>query len=412
MAEVNNALVPQQRRHSEPVGVDDRTEILTARGWATYDTLTDSDQVFVLDPGSLRCRFAPLIDVARHDVDAQRMRHIEVGGFSSLTSGGLPWPNQHTSSPMPYCRRATAALSNQSRLFRAAPRADAPAPTHSDAFVELVAWFWCEGYVQIPVRADAPGAKFSPVAYITQSEAVNGAHCDAIRRALTAEFRDAWSCHVAPDGSATFRLRVGPSALLLAATGQDKAPTPAFLRSLTVPQLRLFLDRCLDADGHINQGNGGQRVWYQLSEHGMGMFQMACALAGVATNAHQGKDYGNRFGRPPIVVTLLQGTMVKPLDSIRVKSYGYKPGAPRTPAVNEWVKYTGTIWVPTTVTGTWLARRRWSVYFAGGHTPPYVPRTGSPPLVSASGEQLCFDLPMLGSAHAEAPTPGPQGRRY
>jgi len=56
----------------------------------------------------------------------------------------------------------------------ARPRAE---PKWSDAFVELVAWFWTEGW-----------AGSSGQVTITQSEKANPGHCARIRAALTAAF--------------------------------------------------------------------------------------------------------------------------------------------------------------------------------------------------------------------------------
>jgi hypothetical protein len=51
-------------------------------------------------------------------------------------------------------------------------------PKWSDAFVELVAWFWTEGWA-------GSGGQVT----ITQSEKANPGHCARIRAALTAGFR-------------------------------------------------------------------------------------------------------------------------------------------------------------------------------------------------------------------------------
>jgi hypothetical protein len=337
--------------------VDEDTEILTTRGWLRYDELTTEDEAYVLDPQTLTGRFEPVQAVNVWPRKRRTMRLIETGGHSSLTTLNhrwLAWRREKNRYAVAW--RTTEQLNAAAGIFRTAPRADVvDTPKWSDAFVEIVAWFFTEGWL-------SRGA-----VYIGQSERKNPAHVAAIRAALTSEFPGGFTEHARKDDMSRFYLRADASEAIRAVTSKNKAPSAAFLCSLTQAQLVLFIARCIDGDGH--RGHGGV-CFYQSDENASKMFEMACALAGAPTNSYPGKDYGNRFGRAPFVTRLLKSSVAKPLDAIRVKTYNDKPR--RTPATDELVEHVGIVWCPTTPSGTWLARRRGTVYFTGNSV-GYVP---------------------------------------
>jgi hypothetical protein len=328
---------------------DAETEILTGRGWLRYDEVTTDDEAYVLDPQTLVARFEPIQAINTWEAKPRVLRHIETGNFSALTTAAHRWlvTNEQGTA---WAWRETRDLDRHQRIMRAAPRDDAPAePKWADAFVELVAWYWCEGW-----RTD------KGFALIGQSARVSPGHVAAIRRAADAAFPGGWTEQQKADGMVHFRLRRDQSDALFEVTDADtKAPTTEFLRSLTVSQLRLFIERCLDGDGHRG---GTYRRWYQVDGRSVRRFEMACALAGIATNTYQPPDYGNRFGRVPMLVTLLASDIAKPLDAVRVASYQSKR---KSPATDSLVRHDGIVWCPTTPSNTWLARRRGTVYFTG-----------------------------------------------
>lgn len=349
--------------------VDPETEILTDRGWLRYDEVAVGDQAYVLDPQYATGRFEPISAVNVFPVKERTVRSIQTGGFSSVTTSAHRWPVADNSNGGHVRWTTTAALDYRDRIIRSAPRMDAPAtPKYADAFVETVGWFWNEGWVP---PADHPDAGL----YIAQSTAVNPQHVASIRAALDAAFPGRWSEAHAQDDMARFRLKRDAADAVLAVTGAAKEPTPEFLASLTRSQLRLLIDVCMSGDGHATKS--GQWTWYQVADAGVGAFQMLCALAGVPTNATPQKDYGNRYGRPPTRVSLLRSGVAKPIDAIRVKGYGYKTGSPRTVAEDEWVQSTGVVWCPTTESGTWMARRRGTVYVTGNSIGYNVPVGGA-----------------------------------
>lgn len=336
---------------------DTETEILTDRGWLKYDEVTVEDQAYVLDPELGWGRFETIEAVNVWPAKERSMRLIETGGHSSLTTAAHRWPLASNTNGGNVRWATTETLQAKDRMVRSAPRSDAPAiQKYADAFVELVAWFWTEGWVP---PADHPDAGL----YVAQSTRVNPQHVASIRCALQEEFAGQWSERHSTDDMARFRLKREAAETILAVTGVDKEPTPEFLMNLTRAQLSLLIETCMNGDGH--RSASGQATWYQVSERGVRAFEMACALSGQATNTKAQKDYGNRYGSPPTRVALLRSGVAKPLDAIRVKNLKPEEADVRTPATDEWVTTTGEIWCPTTTSGTWLARRNGAVYFTG-----------------------------------------------
>jgi HK97 family phage prohead protease len=337
--------------------VDTETEILTDRGWLKYNEVTTNDRAYVLDPELGWAKFEQIEAVNIWPAQERRMRLIETGGHSSLTTAAHRWPLVSNANGGNVTWATTETLRPQDRMIRSAARSDAPVvQKYTDAFVELVGWFWTEGWVPSADHTDAG-------LYLAQSTRVNPQHVASIRAALQAEFPGQWSERHSSDDMARFRLPREAAEAIRSVTGQDKEPTADFLTNLTRSQLLLLIQTCINGDGHA--AKSGQSTWYQVSENGVRAFEMLCALSGQPTNTTNQKDYGNRYGRPPVRVSLLRTGVAKPLDAIRVKAYGYKNGEPRTPAVDEWITTTGEIWCPTTPSGTWLARRNGSVYFTG-----------------------------------------------
>ena len=341
---------------------DEATEILTTRGWLRYDQVTTDDEAYVIDPVTLAARFEPILAVNVFEAKPRTLRHLRTGNFSSLTTADHRWlvSKRFPDGSDRWTWKTTAELGTQHAIFRSSRREDAPTQAKwDDAFVEVVAWYWNEGWRTATGHSDS-------AAYIGQSEAKNPLHTAAIRSVLEAEFPGGFT-ETKHGEMVHFRLSKIATDALMMVTDEHKAPTPAFLLSLTTAQLLLLIERCLDGDGHRGET---YRRWYQVEEASVRRFEMACALAGVATNTYQGADYGNRHGRVPQTVTLLASQVAKPVDAVRVASY--QPNREQ-PAIDALVEHDGIVWCPTTPSGTWMARREGTSYFTGNSIGYNVP---------------------------------------
>jgi ribonucleoside-triphosphate reductase (formate) len=121
----------------------------------------------------------------------------------------------------------------------------------------------------------------------------------------------------------------------------ERKCVPGFIRTLSVRQIRLFLDTYVKGDGSIEE-NGCVRI-YTNDRENLDALQELCALAGYGSTVYTRKDSG-----------------VHVLDIIRNRDT-YIQLIERKP-------YKGLVWCPTTRNGTFVARRRGKT-FVTGNTP-------------------------------------------
>ena len=235
-----------------------------------------------------------------------------------------------------------------------APVANLPTnPTVPDAIVQLVAWYWTEGTDRGSGRV-----------HIVQDHTVNPQHVAAIRSALVEAFGPEREKRKRPDGplwaenqwctQATFGLNRAAAAILQEAA-PGKVPSIGWLATLTQPQLDLFIERSLNADGHERARSTGraERVLAQGDQARASAFQAACLIAGHAASMKRYETtYSHGGAVRPVemwAVTVGMRDFVEPLRQKRV----------------QWVEHHGIVWCPTTPNGTWLARRNGTAYFTG-----------------------------------------------
>lgn len=327
--------------------LDAQTEILTEDGWVTHDQLVAGMRALALrDDGTTGWEVVE--EVRRHDVTNVALLAIEKQRHSSRSTFHHRWPvlHQQWNGPKriglaPVWRISAELDPNQDYIRTAAPYSDAPAEAkYSDAFVELMAWFWTEGTVRQNRR--------SPSVVIAQSHAVNPAYCARIRSVLTALYgpsSDAQKGRMAgPAGwheyrrprISHFKLNVAASAPLTD-IAPDKVIPAWFIRALTRAQLELFIDVSMKADGHIPTAHISQADPRRLEA-----FDLACILSGRTPRRMVSRTETKEI------------THVGDYDHVAIRKQGWSVE-----------RYTGIIWCPKTASGTWMARRNGTVYFTG-----------------------------------------------
>lgn len=299
------------------------------------------------------------------------MLAIESATHSSLTTDLHRWPIYRRRGNQRNRHRELAWTTSGEgfgwgdHIITSAPRADFPTDAKwADDFVELVAWFWTEGHI-------------SPTKGVTiyQSHAVNSAYCTRIRAAMLGTYGPAaigrmparsgvgpmWREEERQDGKTVWHLNQAAAApLLMVAPG--RVVEPSFLLSLTKAQLDLFIATSIAGDGTVSPLRG-RRTLAQKSKSAIDSFQMACTLAGIATT-----NTPTRNG--PMVmhlVALLHRTTMTPRATTSDRRHQR--------AFMRWVDHDGPVWCVTTGLGTWLARRRGTVYFTGNCAPLGIPYT-------------------------------------
>ncbi len=252
---------------------DEQTEILTKEGWKTYDQVYEGEEVLTLNQKTLESEWQPAKAVNVFNAINQDMLSMEGKAHSSLTTLNHRWPVKHlvqTKDNVRYEQRVRLSeeLSGNDRIYCAAPTANLPEEaTISDEMVELVGWWWTEGHV-------VNGGSIS----FAQSEGVYPKNVDRIRCCLTRLFGPAsvsmrngrqslgystWREAKDPDTNRFYLNRDASKEVLKNFVNDPKLKlvSPKFINSLTYPQLKLFTDISIMADGHI--GPDGRTTIYQ-----------------------------------------------------------------------------------------------------------------------------------------------------
>lgn len=383
---------------------DERTEILTQRGWITHHSLHSGEVALSLDPRSREICWEPVILVQRFEYHGP-LTHWKSSRLDALTTSHHQWLVEAKRSRVPPADLATCPEcgaaegkrgpfpnSNAVRTHRArkhgiltrdaerGPRAAmftgvpvfrttaelatrydyiitgggtpacfARTSVYPDEFVELIGWAITEGHYQ-----SAPDYRSSAV-ILAQDSAANPAYVERIRT-LAARFR-AQGATVTEYGHEITRLHwyfgkgIGQA---IRAAAPDKQLTPEFLRTLTEVQARLLYQTLIDGDGHrraprqsqgIRRGGGApSETWVQKDRRRIDGFQMLAAMLGKRTWAHQRRDdcYG---------------------ISVHQDTHCVGKTMPATE-----VRFLGIVWSPRTRTQTWLARRDGCTYWTGATT--------------------------------------------
>jgi hypothetical protein len=366
--------------------VDEDTEILTGDGWKTYGDVRPGDLALTLNHETGASQWQPVEDVYVFPAQDREMVRMEGAGHSSLTTPQHRWPVERVfrragvgrpkdpdgtwratgKSPRSQqgWQRAwatTETLTYGDRIPVAAPPGDLPAdPKWSDAFVELVGWFWTEGHIGPRSRSRAPGTGVA----IHLSHEANPENVTRIRTALRQAFgppaerftRLSGTTDGVPrwretaDGEfAEFHLSAD-AGRLLTEQAPDRVPRVAFLRQLTRAQLALFIEVSTLGDGR--DGAAGVQL-SQQSRAAAEAFQIAVILAGRAASLRPRRP-ASSAGPAGWTVTAGKQSFLSPRAAARRDTFSITRE-----------RYAGQVWCVRTPNATWLARRNGTVYFTG-----------------------------------------------
>lgn len=343
--------------------VDDETEILTKTGWKRQDQLETGESTLTFNLSTGQAEWQEIQKVSRWPVQAHPMRLIEQRGHSSLTTLTHRWPVEKRSSGKRVFA-TTESLKVNDSILAVAQCSNLPTRAmYSDSLVELIAWFWTEGQVH------EGGVS------LYQNE---GEKAEQIRTCLRAEYGEPLTLtrngrERAPAGwlersqrqrhsdwgiSCHFAINLNGADRILAVTGgaHHKTVSPEFITSLTKEQLILFIETSIKGDGWKRYGRGHKKSGWSIDQVGkerLDVFQMACSLAGIRTYLSSPEEQGQFNHNPRWLLSLYKRNHMQLGKSKQ-----------------EPVQYDGVIWCPTTPNGTWLARRKGTVYFTGNTANP------------------------------------------
>ncbi len=337
---------------------DTKTEIFTNRGWLRYDQLDLNDLTLGINPETGQSEWQKVTSIYSEHFDTIPMVKMKGQSFDALVTPHHKWLTRGETGE--YRWRETRTLNTKDRIPLTVPRNDIPTvKKYDDDFVELVAWFWTEGWWISKTSAG-----------ISQSNKINPLYVERIMGMLsrllgepgrayhpgTRNIAHFWSANHRKDGCIDFHFRGPLVGELKKVTDINKVPAMSFLSTLTTSQLDLFIETSIDADGW-RLGSGAKKI-EQRSESGIKSFELACALAGYATStSHDPK-------RDRYHLSILTSNTVNPISASR------KSTTSDQAMTMDKVSYSGTIWCPTVTYGNWLARRNGSVYFTGNTRDP------------------------------------------
>lgn len=373
--------------------LDTETEVFTQRGWLRHDQVRAGDRTLSIDPETWKSEWAEILNVYERDGVHDMVRMVGTS-HDSFATEGHKWLVEAKHGKRSFV--TARDLNTNHYIPIAASRSDLPLTrTVPDEFVELMGWFWTEGYIRgrgveisqsstanpgLVDRIDAAMTRmYGPPGRVGRRGELTNEMVEKARLMLEegvsaygvcktigisditlGRWRDAgfdmgyaqWGRHVRPSGTVVWNLSSTIAAKFLE-YAPAKVLNPEFLCSLTQGQLDLLIDVSMLADGHTNKE--GSRVLTQASEERLSAFTYLCSLAGYATSTSFTSGTG-RGASDTWSATILKQKHVNPVAASRSPS-------PRMEVTRE--QYEGIVWCPSTKHRNWLARRNGKVYFTG-----------------------------------------------
>lgn len=352
------------------------TEVFTLQhGWVTHDRLTAGDVVLTLNHETGLSEWQPCEAVHRFEVVDEPVVRTEMSYHSSCVTVGHRWPVIDKGSGARRWRESILDFNTKDAIITGAPCATLPTKkTHSDALVELVAWWTTEGHLANWSKPD----HHRRIGVITQ---LPGPNADRISSALDDLYeqvdslkdvrRPAWRKSF--DGRVV-RWFLSHEAILHLTTaacvggtgeeGFDKVVRHDFIMDLTAAQLETYVNTFFDADGSMKSSVHGCAT--QKVDSRLDSVEAACHLLGWPTRRdHRYFRYqhtpklvkpGYKYGPVDLEVPTL--TMSKVRES-------RQPVGVRGKDCRSVDEYTGIVWCPQTPNRTWFARHEGTVFYTG-----------------------------------------------
>ena len=338
--------------------VDTETEILTERGWLTHDQLGEGDVVagYNLDTGM--AEWTTCHAVHRYDHDGLLVA-VEKRDLSMRLTPNHRCVIQRGAGSRDVVRADELVPAH--RIPRSAEWVDYERKSIGEPLAALLGWVAAEGWVT------AAGS-----VYLSQSLTENPEHVDAIDAVLarvdlppvlTRRVKQRRSLNTTKrtqrtrtyEGrewrDVTWRLPLGLAQQVIGLL-DDKLLTWDVL-GLPENERRALLNAFIDGDGH--RRSDGRIGIYQKHRQNLDVLQAIAVTLGYRTSL---TEEAERF-----VLYLTSGHRWITLRST---------GGEATPIPTE--HYRGTVWCPTTGTGTFVARRRGRVFITGNSFPSEWPR--------------------------------------
>ncbi|HNB43683.1 MAG TPA: PLxRFG domain-containing protein, partial [Burkholderiaceae bacterium] len=325
--------------------VDLETEMLTAAGWKRMADLVEGEAVYGLDADG-RLVHDVLQAVHTYPGSQQVTELRNSNGLSIVATGHHDHLVQNYSSRDGKWQRLrkvrTKDLKNAHHLLRV-PLGDATGrtPIYTDDEVALFAWVATEGHLFAH-----RGVTEKRGVGLVQSQRHNP-HYVAEIDALLDRLGGHYNRKTARNGEMVCWQLRKPLWLKIHAALPGKVVTPALVASLTIPQMRLFIDTFTKGDGHFPE-EGGNTITQRLREN-LDALQAMAVLSGITSTVYYqvgAHDFGSIY-------------LAK--NSVRSHVKAMVESAERT---------VDTVWCPQTGSGCWIARRNGRTFVTGNSNRP------------------------------------------
>jgi transcriptional regulator with XRE-family HTH domain len=128
-------------------------------------------------------------------------------------------------------------------------------------------------------------------------------------------------------------------------SGSDKIVSLSFISELTADQLEMFIDVSIAADGHERVGDGRRSITQKVSER-LDALELAVVLSGRTPIRRAIQSNG--FKPAPAYELTIKGRDFSALAAMKKEVVSVEAGR---------------VWCPTTLNGSWLARRNGKVFY-------------------------------------------------
>ena len=255
--------------------------VLTRDGWKCLSEIQVGTEILCYDNGKSQweeIQELPTFDVV--DAPIVHLKNQKIKGVEAFVSHNHRWKVTDRTHQV-FSTTNTEGLNSGNCIPRIGTYQNFPdKKTYSDAYVELVAWFWTEGSIRKQLRY-----KKQSIA-IYQSLRKNPENVRRIEKCLSQLGEKHCKSISNRDGCCQFEL-YGANRDRLLDEFPNKQLSYQFLLSLTKEQLQLFIDVSILADGNRQKMVASENdhcYLAQRDEKNIHHFRFACILAGYTTS--------------------------------------------------------------------------------------------------------------------------------
>ncbi len=311
--------------------VDEETECLTEHGWKRYDQITAGERIATFDWHNNCLEYLEPLGLKSYDFDGEMYVLRNRTQEQWITPGHKVLRKVFNSESRWVLEDIETVAQLKSPIV--IPNAWETAATREidDSLVMLIAWIVAEG------NFDFSGGRRRVSLYQSTGNQKNTAEIEWLLQDLNLS----WHEYEHTGTYANYpvcRYRLNKDASNFILSYLDSKCVPDLIRTLSVRQIRLFLETYVKGDGHIEE-NGRIRI-YTNNQANLDVLQELCVLAGYGSTVYTRKDSG-----------------VHVLNIIRNRET-YIQLITRRP-------YKGKVWCPTTRNGTFVARRHGKTFITG-----------------------------------------------